>query len=205
MPRPPELSLRRTPQQDRSRKMVERIIDAAARVLAEYGYEGASTHRIAAAAGISSGSLYQYFAGKDAIVAAVLDRFAERLTARVDATLAATMTSPWREGGRALLAAQFEVFEQNIGSLRTIIERAAQFGGTDRLDALQRRISDLTRLYLIAHRDQFRSDLDVEAAVWLMVEVSAALAIRYVVHPPPLPRDRVIDALAEMFIGYLAR
>ena len=204
MPRPTELSLRKTPQQDRSRKMVERIVDAAARVLAEYGYEGASTHRIAAAAGISSGSLYQYFGGKDAIVAAVLDQFAERLTSRINAALAATMTMPWRQSGRALLEAQFEAFEKNIGSLRTIIERAAQFGGSDRLEALGRRIADLTRLYLIAHRDQFRPDLDVEAAVWLMVEVSASLAIRYVVHPPPLRRERIIDALAEMFIGYLS-
>ncbi|HEY0576715.1 MAG TPA: TetR/AcrR family transcriptional regulator [Pseudonocardia sp.] len=53
------------------------------------------------------GSLYQYFPNKDAIVAAVVERFAEQLTARIDAQLTATMHLPWRESGRALLGAQF--------------------------------------------------------------------------------------------------
>jgi AcrR family transcriptional regulator len=183
--------------------MVARIVDAAGRVLAERGYEGASTHRIATEAGISGGSLYQYFPNKDAVVAAVLEQFSERLTARIDIALAESMTMGWREGGRALLAAQFEVFEDNIGPLRTVIERAGHLGGTDQLDALHRRMTDLVRMYLIAHRAQFRPDLDIEAVVWIMVEVSAQLAIRYVVQPPPIPRERVIDQLADMFIGHL--
>lgn len=205
MARPPELSPRKTPRQQRSREMVERIIAAAGRVLTEHGYDGASTNRIAATAGISSGSLYQYFPNKDAIVTAVLERFSDQLVARVDAQLAATLSMSWQDGGRALLAAQFEVFEEHIGPLRTIIERVPQLGGTDRLGALQRRLADLTRLYLVAHRDQFRPDLDVQAAVWIMVEVSAQLAIRYLVAPPPIPREKVIDELAGMFIGYLTR
>jgi AcrR family transcriptional regulator len=183
--------------------MVARIVDAAGRVLGEHGYEGASTHRIAAEAGISGGSLYQYFANKDAVVAAVLEQFSERLAARIDVALAESMTMGWREGGRALLEAQFGMFEDNIGPLRTIIERAGHLGGTDQLAALHRRMTDLTRMYLVAHRERFRPDLDIEAAVWIMVEVSAQLAIRYVVHPPPMTRERVIDQLADMFIGHL--
>jgi len=185
--------------------MVERIIKAAARVLSERGYDGASTNRIAAEAGISSGSLYQYFPNKDAIVAAVVERFVERLTARIDAQLAATMHLPWRESGRALLAAQFEVFEEHIGPLRSVIERIPQLGGTDRIDALRRRMADLTRMYLITHREQFRPDLDVEAAVWIMVETSGQLAIRYLVRPPTIPKERIIDELADMLTGYLTR
>jgi AcrR family transcriptional regulator len=183
--------------------MVTRIVDAAGRVLAERGYEGASTHRIAAEAGISAGSFYQYFANKDAVVTAVLSQFSERLTARIDRALAESMSMGWREGGRALLAAQFGMFEDNVGPLRTIIERAGHLGGTHQLDALHRRMTDLVRMYLVAHRAEFRPDLDIEAAVWIMVEVSAQLAIRYVVHPPPITRDLVIDQLADMFIGHL--
>lgn len=204
MSRSPELSPRKKPRQQRSREMVARIVDAAARVLAERGYEGASTHRIATEAGISSGSLYQYFANKDAVVAAVLEQFSARLTARLDVALTESMTMGWREAGRALLAAQFEVFEDNVGPLRTIIERAGHLGGTDQLGTMHRRMTDLTRMYLVAHRDQFRPDLDIEASVWIMVEVSAQLAIRYVVHPPPITRERMIDQLADMFIGHLS-
>ncbi len=182
---------------------MDRIVDAAGRVLAESGYEGASANRIAAEAGISSGSFYQYFPNKDAVILAVLERFSAELTDRIDTQLQATVYLPWREAGRALLAAQFEVFADNTGPLRTIIERLPQLGGTSRLNDLHRRISDLTRLYLIAHRDQFRADLDVDTAVWIMVETSAQLAIRYVAGRSPIPRGHLIDEIAGMLIGYL--
>lgn len=182
---------------------MNRIIEAAGRVLADAGYEGTSTNRIAAEAGISSGSLYQYFPNRDAIVLAVLERFSAELTARIDAQLAATMHLSWREAGRALLTAQFDVFTENVGPLRTIINRLPQLGGTTQLNALHRRVGDLTRLYLIAHRGQFRPDLDTETAVWIMVEVGAQLAIRYVVDQPPIPRERLIDEIAGMLIAYL--
>jgi AcrR family transcriptional regulator len=183
--------------------MMNRIIEAAGRVLTESGYEGASTNRIAAEAGISNGSLYQYFPNRDAIVLAVLERFSIELTARVDAQLTATMQLSWQQAGRALLTAQFDVFTENIGPLRTIIERLPQLGGTSQLNALHRRFRDLTRLYLIAHRDEFRRDLDIETAVWILVEVSAQLAIRYVADQPSIPREHLIDEIAGMLIAYL--
>lgn len=58
---------------------VERIVVAAAQVLGDHGYDGASTNAIARRAGLSPGSLYQYFVDKDAIVAAVLERFVQDL------------------------------------------------------------------------------------------------------------------------------
>ncbi len=63
--------------------MVDRILDAGQQMLIAHGYDGASTNRIAAAAGISPGSLYQYFPNKDAIAAAVIDRYSDDLSARV--------------------------------------------------------------------------------------------------------------------------
>jgi AcrR family transcriptional regulator len=57
--------------------MVEAILEAAARVLIREGYARTTTNRIAAAAGISVGSLYQYFPGKDALVVALLRRHRE--------------------------------------------------------------------------------------------------------------------------------
>ena len=54
--------------------MVDDIVEATWKVLAEEGYAAASTNRIAERAGTSVGSLYQYFPNKDAIVAAVQRR-----------------------------------------------------------------------------------------------------------------------------------
>ncbi|GAA1532816.1 TetR/AcrR family transcriptional regulator [Actinomadura kijaniata] len=61
--------------QARGERRMAEILTAAARVFADIGYEAATTNRIAAAAGISPGSLYQFFANKEAIAQALADRF----------------------------------------------------------------------------------------------------------------------------------
>src|SRR5918994_944417 len=65
--------------QARGERRIELLLDAAARVFGEVGFEAATTNAIAARAGVSPGSLYQFFPNKDAIAEALTDRFAERL------------------------------------------------------------------------------------------------------------------------------
>ncbi|MDN3351316.1 TetR/AcrR family transcriptional regulator [Actinomadura sp. DC4] len=205
MPRPPDLSPRKTPRQRRSRQMVERIVEATTRVLTEHGYDGASTNRIAAEAGISSGSLYQYFPNKDAIVVAVLDRFADDLADHVGARLEAVMAEPWQAAGRALLDTQIELFEENAELLRIIVERVPRLGSVDKLDALRRRMSDLVRMYVILNRERFRADLDVETAVWILAETTGLLSARYVLDRPRIPRERMVDELTALVTRYIER
>ena len=75
------VSPRKSPLQERSRRTVERILDAAARIFHEQGYAGATTNDIAAEAGVSVGSLYQYFPNKDALLVALTKRHIEAATA----------------------------------------------------------------------------------------------------------------------------
>lgn len=65
---------RKRPCQQRSRDTVRAILDASADLLEAEGIEGYNTNAIAAGAGVSIGSVYQYFPGKDAITLALLDR-----------------------------------------------------------------------------------------------------------------------------------
>jgi AcrR family transcriptional regulator len=74
-----ERLMRRVPQQDRGQRRVERLLDAAAEVIAEVGVEAATTNAIAARAETSVGSLYQFFPNKDAIVQALAARYVEQL------------------------------------------------------------------------------------------------------------------------------
>jgi AcrR family transcriptional regulator len=67
--------------QARGERRIAEILDAALALFAEVGYEAASTNRIAARAGISPGSLYQFFANKEAIAEALSLRLAERMAA----------------------------------------------------------------------------------------------------------------------------
>ncbi|MGW2310650.1 TetR/AcrR family transcriptional regulator [Actinomadura luteofluorescens] len=203
MARSPGLSPRRTPSQDRSRRTVERILEAATRVLSERGYDGASTNRIAKAAGVGNGSLYQYFPNKDAIVIAVLDRFADRLADRLGEEIEATMRLPWQEAGRALLDVQIRLFEENADLLRIVVEQVPRLGPFDKLAALQRRLTDLVRVYLLLNRAEFRDDLDIDATLWVITETAGLLSIKYVLDRPPIPHERMVDELAALVIGYI--
>src|SRR5215468_4646197 len=71
---------RKTASQERSRLTVEALLEATARILTKEGYDRASTNRIADVAGVSIGSLYQYFPSKEALVAAVIDRHMQEMS-----------------------------------------------------------------------------------------------------------------------------
>jgi AcrR family transcriptional regulator len=78
---PAAIARRRIPSQDRSKKRTLRILDAAAGIFAEAGYEAATTEAIAKAAGTSIGSVYQFFPNKHAIFDAIASRHLERARA----------------------------------------------------------------------------------------------------------------------------
>lgn len=88
----PRLSPRKVPVQARAVETRERILDAAARVFSRHGYAAGTTNRIADEAGLSVGSLYQYFPNKDAILVQLVRRHIEEgiaaVAARLDAVAA---------------------------------------------------------------------------------------------------------------------
>src|SRR5260221_14756294 len=70
---------RKPPTQARSRARVENILKAAGALLGEVGYDGLSTNLIAERADVPVGSIYQFFQGKDDIVAALVEQFQDRI------------------------------------------------------------------------------------------------------------------------------
>lgn len=87
--RPDQSGRRRVPKQARSRELVDRVLVAAGEVFAERGYADTNTNVIAERAGVSVGSLYQFFADKDEILAALQDLWTARLGAALDERLQA--------------------------------------------------------------------------------------------------------------------
>jgi AcrR family transcriptional regulator len=74
-PRKRTLEARKAPGQARSKETVNVILEASARILESEGLRGFNTNAVAAKAGVSVGSLYQYFPNKDAILLALINSF----------------------------------------------------------------------------------------------------------------------------------
>src|ERR1700704_3271428 len=83
MQRQPRTTPRKRPRQHRSKATVDAILEATARVLIKHGFDGLTTNAAAAAAGVSIGSLYQYFPNKEALVAALLEQHIGQMNAAV--------------------------------------------------------------------------------------------------------------------------
>jgi AcrR family transcriptional regulator len=86
------------PSQERSRQRVERILDAAAHVFAEAGYDAATTEAIAEKAGTSIGSIYQFFPNKLALFNAIASRYLDRSRMMFEALMVPqSLERPWEE------------------------------------------------------------------------------------------------------------
>lgn len=79
--------LRRAPQQERGQRRLDKILEAAGKVIAKVGYEAATTNAIARQARTSIGSLYQFFPNKEAILQALADRYLSEMRAMHDTML----------------------------------------------------------------------------------------------------------------------
>lgn len=84
--------MRKEPRQARSRATVEAVIEAGARILSDQGWVGFTTNKVADAAGVSIGSLYQYFPGKLSLVDAIRRRHIDDSLEAVRSALAETQS-----------------------------------------------------------------------------------------------------------------
>lgn len=101
-------SIRRRPQQRRARQTVEAILDAVVRILKREGFQAITTNRVAEVAGVSIGSLYQYFPDRAAIFAALHERHIEEIDRLFAASFIEHAGSPLDQLIRALVDAMIE-------------------------------------------------------------------------------------------------
>lgn len=101
---------RKTPRQRRSTITVDAILEAATRIFEREGFRRTSTARVAEVAGVSVGSLYQYFPNKLALLAGAKERYLQRLFAHLRAVLGGSrgLEAGLRDAVRATIAATLE-------------------------------------------------------------------------------------------------
>ena len=107
---------RKQPRQARSAETVRIIVEAAARILEEAGLGGFTTNAVAERAGVSIGSLYQYFPGKDALIGALIVRETSLLIEAWETSLSA-MTGRAALSGLILSAVSHQLRRPAFGPL----------------------------------------------------------------------------------------
>jgi AcrR family transcriptional regulator len=108
MPRRLSLNARKQPAQARSRETVAVILEAAARILEKDGFAGYNTNAVATRAGVSVGSIYQYFPNKDALTLALIEQFERELSETVRLAAARVPRHDLRESLKAFVRALIE-------------------------------------------------------------------------------------------------
>lgn len=187
---------RRTPRQPRSEATVEAILEAAFQLLEQGGVEALTTNHIAERAGVSVGTLYQYFGGKQAILAALAHRKAEAARERI---------------------AQLVIARPEIGAVRLIVRTlATAFEGSSAtrralLDAL---LLDEGEAVMARHHQSFFAaiagkaalgfDLSPEAGFVLTHAVVGLLRAATVEQDLGLDPQRLEDELVRLMESYIS-
>lgn len=138
---------RRKPKQARSRALVDAVVTATAQILREAGPEAASTNRVAERAGVSIGSLYQYFPDKQALFTAVAERHVEAMELELGRQLGALATVAVEDLVRTAIVGFFRVVEVDA-PLHAQLQRLSLWGLTssvmqDYLRRMEVRFGDL--------------------------------------------------------------
>jgi len=197
MARRPRTIPRKNASQDRSRATVDTLIEATARILVKEGFDKASTNRIAEKAGVSVGSLYQYFPGKEALVAAVMERHSQELIQVARGVLAEVATLPMEQAIRKLVTMAIEAHRVDPKLHRVLAEQIPRTGKLEHIEAFNRENYTLFRTYLEAHRNEFRA-VDLGLAAFVCVTSIEALTHTAVLHHSEmLSNDEATNALVD--------
>ena len=206
MARRPRTSPRKTASQQRSRLTVDALIEATARVLTKDGYDRASTNRIAAVAGVSIGSLYQYFPSKEALVAAVIDRHTEALSQVARAALLKVAARPIEIAVRELVTAAIDAHRVDPKLHRVLAEEVPRTGRLENIDAVERNACAFVRGYLEAHRSEIGAP-DLDLAAFIVVTTIEALTHSAVLHRPDIlageKSGEFVDEVTGLALRYL--
>ena len=196
---------RKSASQERSRLTVQAILDATARILVREGFDKASTNRIAEVAGVSIGSLYQYFPSKEAIVAALIDRHNQKVMRAVQGELAEAVDLPLNDGVRRLVALAVRAHRIDPKLHRALTEQIPRVERLENVETFSQQNCALFAAYLERRRSEIRVE-DLELASFICVTSIEALTHTAVLHRKMLADGEVeslIEATTRLIFGYL--
>ncbi|MEJ2119757.1 MAG: TetR/AcrR family transcriptional regulator [Alphaproteobacteria bacterium] len=194
---------RKAPQQERSKATVEAILEAAAQVLVELRYARMTTAKVAARAGVSVGSLYQYFPSKDALIGALLARKFARIEPVMREMIARSEGQPMEARVRTIITATIADKAENPALNTALAEQMPKIDGIDYKAAMSEAAVASIRGVLEQHSGEIAVD-DLDLAAFMTVHaVEGVIGAALLSSPVALDDPRLIDGLVRMVMGYL--
>lgn len=203
---PKRLQPRKRPTQSRSRALVDAIVEAGSTLLAEKGWESLTLQQVATKAGVSPGSLYQYFPDKAALVAEITERQSQRELAFHLARFS-TMTpqTTLEEALRLMIRAILDFQRQEGALMQQTLAALQHLGRYEQLAARAREASQVLRAVLEQHRARLRDGEDLDLATHVLANATHSLTHDGVLpRPGSLDDDTLARAIERLMLGYLA-
>jgi len=198
------LSPRKHPRQPRSAVTVAAILDATARILVERGYAATSTNAVAERAGVSVGSLYQYFPNKDALIAALHTRHIEQMRGVIEAGLARAMDAGLEDGLAGLIEASVDAHRVDADLHRVLQQQLSGLDVVEPHDKFDEMVQERIVALLARHREALAvTDLRL-AAFMLTHSVHALIHAVVVVRPRGVSLKTATAEIVRMARAYLS-
>ena len=198
------LAPRKRPAQGRSQQTVEVILEAATRVFEREGTQ-ATTNQIAELAGVSIGSLYQYFPNKLAIITELQERHRNAVAKCLLDALDAPDSLPMEDVVRRVVARSLSVHRDHPGLQRVLHAQLPQLSQRDDASPAKQVVGERTRRLLQAHVPGAAPET-LALAVRTLLTMCESLVHEAVLNPQAAVDDRAIaDNIARALCGYLDR
>ncbi len=205
MPNKPPATPRKLPKQDRSKVTVEAILEATTHILVEEGYDKANTNRIAERAGISIGSLYQYFPNKESLMTALMDRHAQEMAELVGAKLDRLFDSPLEIVIPEIITAVVAAHAINPRLHQVLSEEIPHSERSPQMHKANERITELLRAYLERWRDLIQPQ-NIDLTVFILSRTVDSLCHAAVIEHPNLVRNSQFEReVSNLLLAYLIK
>ncbi len=198
----PTTAPRRRPRQARAQATVDAIVKATARVLVDEGYDRASTNRVALAAGVSIGSLYQYFPSKEALVAALVEDHIAKMQTALSTSLSGPGGTTLESRARQLVRGVITAYRVDAQLDHVLCQEVPKVGELARVYGFEQYLAERCRAHLFI--DTGVRQIDVERAVFLLINAVPGVIRAAVREDARCENDeRLADELTDMIVRYL--
>lgn len=195
---------RKPAKQQRSRVTIDAILEATARIVDQVGLDRATTNRIAELAGVSIGSLYQYFPGKEALLAALIAREAEADLEAMRLVFTAAQHLPLPEAIPRVVDALVARHARHPALYRWMLTYTPGLGQHPAVRAIAARGRALLRDLLGAHISELSSNREPAlAALVLGSAVESAVHTALFERPETLTDGTLARELTALCAAYL--